>query len=466
MSIHLKAMVSYFGKALCVMFYIVPVSELTLGDDDAVPKYFLHYGLPMFFAFIFIEYIILRILSASGYPVGGSAGDKPKGGPTAYRLNDFIACTLIGSFQQVCLLLFELVGLNFESTMYTMVYNHCRLATINAKEHPLFVYFALMLGKDLGYYWAHRCMHELHVLWVGHSVHHSGEDYNLATGLRQGVTQPILGWIFYIPLALCGFHPTAFSAHAQLNTLYMFWIHTDLIGRLPFGLEYIFNSPMAHRMHHRPPGNCNYAGMLIIWDRMFGTYIPEITRMDVYGLAQQPNTFDPLKLNMNHVKRLIGSRKAGAADSPSSSKKATPTLFQSLLRKRWHHPLKFDPALLFKPIPDERGDKRAAPKRVKWNGHRALSRLGALFLGAAGLCTIIAGVVLLITKKSMHAMDTAAAIIVWIFAASAVLRFADQYGEGNEDKRGARQTMLLLPVLWAILLARPVQLVMAEEFEK
>mmetsp|Transcript_34937 Transcript_34937/g.93463 ORF Transcript_34937/g.93463 Transcript_34937/m.93463 type:complete len:98 (-) Transcript_34937:934-1227(-) len=88
-------------------------------------------------------------------------------------------------------------------------------------------------------------MHEWHVMWIGHSVHHSGEDYNMATGLRQGVVQPMMG--------------------------YMYWIHTDLVNRLPLGLEYIFNTPMAHRMHHRPPGNCNYAGMLIIWDRMFGT---------------------------------------------------------------------------------------------------------------------------------------------------------------------------------------------------
>ncbi len=67
-----------------------------------------------------------------------------------------------------------------------------------------------------------------------------------------------------------------------------YWIHTDLIDRLPLGLEYVFNSPMAHRMHHRPPGNCNYAGMFILWDRMFGTYEVELERKDYYGLAKQP----------------------------------------------------------------------------------------------------------------------------------------------------------------------------------
>ena len=73
-------------------------------------------------------------------------------------------------------------------------------------------------------------------------------------------------------MAFLGFHPNAFAAHAQLNTYFMFWIHTELVGRLGL-LEYIINTPSAHRMHHRPPGNCNYAGALIIWDRMFDTYV-------------------------------------------------------------------------------------------------------------------------------------------------------------------------------------------------
>jgi alkylglycerol monooxygenase len=175
------------------------------------------------------------------------------------------------------------MGLNFECYFYEFVYNNMRLATVDSKQHIMFSYFCIMFGKDLGYYWAHRFFHEWHILWVGHSVHHSGEDYNLGCALRQGVLQPVTGWIFYTPLALLGFHPAAYAAHAQLNLLFMFLIHTDVIGRLPFGLEYIFNSPSSHRMHHRPPGNCNYAGIFIIWDRMFGTYEAETERLDVFG---------------------------------------------------------------------------------------------------------------------------------------------------------------------------------------
>jgi hypothetical protein len=86
--------------------------------------------------------------------------------------------------------------------------------------------------------------------------------------------------------------------------MFQFWIHTDLVKRLWFGLEYVINSPSAHRMHHRPPGNCNYGGVLIIWDRMFGTFVPEVSRRDYYGLAKQPKTFDPVKLNLQHYATL------------------------------------------------------------------------------------------------------------------------------------------------------------------
>lgn len=92
-----------------------------------------------------------------------------------------------------------------------------------------------------------------------------------------GIQQPLVGWPFYLPLAVLGFHPHAFAAHAQLNTLYMFWIHTDLVGQLPLPKlsEALLNTPSHHRVHHRPPGNCNYAGFLIVWDRLFGTFTPE-----------------------------------------------------------------------------------------------------------------------------------------------------------------------------------------------
>jgi hypothetical protein len=206
-------------------------------------------------------------------------------------------------------------------------------------------------------------MHEYHALWIGHSVHHSGEDYHMGPGLRQGVGQAFT-WPFYLPFALLGFHPHAFAAHEQLNTLYMFWIHTDLVNRLPFGLEYVLNSPMAHRMHHRPPGNCNYTGMFIIWDRLFGTYRAAEVRKDIYGLAQQPNTFDPLVINLAHVRRMHGSGFS---------------VWRMLTGRRVPASWTCSPAALFAPIPPVAADKRAAgPQRAKWDGARGAPPLSSL----------------------------------------------------------------------------------------
>mmetsp|Transcript_34940 Transcript_34940/g.93472 ORF Transcript_34940/g.93472 Transcript_34940/m.93472 type:complete len:352 (-) Transcript_34940:11-1066(-) len=335
-------------------------------------------------------------------------------------------------------------------------------------------------------------MHEWHVMWIGHSVHHSGEDYNMATGLRQGVVQPMMGWIFYIPLALLGLHPAPFRAHAQLNTLYMYWIHTDLVNRLPLGLEYIFNTPMAHRMHHRPPGNCNYAGMLIIWDRMFGTYVPEVVRQDVYGLHPQPNTFDPVKLNAAHLVEMsqLGDEMAkkanykktdgdgdvvgdggssGGGDGNGVGKgeaKGDDTIsfswWRLVFKKRANHRMVCDLRLLFKPIPPMRADVRGEKKRVKWDGAKTANWspwLVALYVTFVGLLVAVGGVGLLLKSHSMHLADAFASVVVWCLASSAILRFADQ--EQNTASKAAIQSALLLPVFFGILVARPAELALA-----
>merc|ERR1719456_643882 len=102
-----------------------------------------------------------------------------------------------------------------------------------------------------------------------------------------------------------GFNPVTFAAHNALNTLFQFWIHTEVIGWLG-PLEYIFNTASHHRMHHRPPGNRNYAGVLIIWDRIYGTFECENATgyKDYYGLAKQPKTFDAIRMNYQHFETM------------------------------------------------------------------------------------------------------------------------------------------------------------------
>ncbi len=142
---------------------------------------------------------------------------------------------------------------------------------------------------------------EVNLFWATHQTHHSSESYNLSTALRQGVLQPYFSWAFYLPLAFF-VPPQIFLIHAQMNLLYQFWIHTDIISKLgPF--EYILNTPSHHRVHHGRNPYCidkNYGGVLIIWDRLFGTFAAERENEEIaYGLIHPINTFDPLETQVN-----------------------------------------------------------------------------------------------------------------------------------------------------------------------
>lgn len=111
---------------------------------------------------------------------------------------------------------------------YVYVYTYWRIFSIPSDS--IYTYILLIFGVDLSYYWMHRTAHEYHTLWIGHSVHHSGEYYNLATALRQGIIQSFYSKLFHLPLALLGFPCGAWSAHNQINTLYQFWIHTEQVS--------------------------------------------------------------------------------------------------------------------------------------------------------------------------------------------------------------------------------------------
>lgn len=147
----------------------------------------------------------------------------------------------------------------------------------------------LFLGEELAYYCMHRASHEIRWMWASHVVHHTPEHIHLASAFRLGATETFSGgWLFYLPLYLIGFHPLAVSGMLALNLAYQFWLHTDLVGRLgPF--EWILNTPSHHRVHHASNPEYvdrNYGGILIVWDRLFGTFAPERTGVPiVYGLV-------------------------------------------------------------------------------------------------------------------------------------------------------------------------------------
>ncbi|MCD0481413.1 sterol desaturase family protein [Streptacidiphilus sp. ASG 303] len=155
----------------------------------------------------------------------------------------------------------------------------------------------MLLGQDFFYYWSHRGHHVVRILWACHVVHHSSRRYNLSTALRQPWTSAT-GWVFYVPLVLAGVHPAALAFCSSVNLVYQFWIHTERIGRLPRPVELVLNTPSHHRVHHASQGGYldrNFGGILIVWDRLFGTFAPETVR-PVYGLTKNIATHNPLRV--------------------------------------------------------------------------------------------------------------------------------------------------------------------------
>lgn len=215
-----------------------------------------------------------------------------------YRFNDSINDLSCGIVDQIVGIFLK--GLLFAGYLY--LFEHARLFEI-ATAGPAAKWvaaFALMLGVDLGFYWFHRIAHEYAAPWATHVVHHQSEEYNLAVALRQSAFESCFAWVFYLPLALVGFPPAWYLAMSGLNLLYQFWIHTETIGRLG-PLEWVFNTPSHHRVHHaRNPKylDKNYAGMFIIWDRMFGTFQPE-EEAPVYGITKPLHSWNPLWANVH-----------------------------------------------------------------------------------------------------------------------------------------------------------------------
>jgi sterol desaturase/sphingolipid hydroxylase (fatty acid hydroxylase superfamily) len=156
----------------------------------------------------------------------------------------------------------------------------------------------LFFLDDFIYYWFHRFNHQVRLMWAGHVSHHSAIKMNFATALRQGVGERLHKYIFWLPLPLLGFDPLMIFTMISWNLFYQYWLHTELIGRLPQWYEFVFNTPSHHRVHHASNISyldCNHGGVLIIWDRMFGSFSREMDDEEVvYGLTHNITTLNPL----------------------------------------------------------------------------------------------------------------------------------------------------------------------------
>ena len=158
-----------------------------------------------------------------------------------------------------------------------------------------------LAGFDFCYYWAHRMGHEISILWAAHAVHHQSEDYNLSTALRQTSTGFVFSWIFYLPLFLLGMPFEVFVTVNALDLIYQFWVHTQLVGKMGW-LDRILVTPSNHRVHHAQNEvyiDKNYGGILIIWDRLFGTFQEELDDEPVvFGIRKPLANWNPFWANL------------------------------------------------------------------------------------------------------------------------------------------------------------------------
>jgi sterol desaturase/sphingolipid hydroxylase (fatty acid hydroxylase superfamily) len=174
-------------------------------------------------------------------------------------------------------------------------------------EIPLTIWtwIAAFFVADFTYYWMHRLEHEHRILWASHSVHHSSEDYNLTVSMRLSIVEGLFEWIFLIPMILIGFTPFQAVVGLILVAQFQTWIHTERIGKLGW-LDEIFNTPSIHRVHHGSNNQYldkNYGGVLIIWDKIFGTFQREEEKV-VYGLTKNIETNNPFKINFIEYKHI------------------------------------------------------------------------------------------------------------------------------------------------------------------
>ena len=217
-------------------------------------------------------------------------------GRPALRLADAVSSVSLGMLSQTSAVFTVLLRVG----LYTLAYEHLALWRSEAFWTTWYGWLIALVFYDFCYYWLHRMGHEVAVLWAAHAVHHQSQDYNLSTALRQTSSGAVLGWVFYLPMALAGVPPLVFVVVGLVDLLYQFWVHTEQVGRLGW-FDRWFCSPSNHRVHHAVNDSYldkNYGGILIVWDRLFGTFKDEDPREKcVYGTRGLLNSWDPLWAN-------------------------------------------------------------------------------------------------------------------------------------------------------------------------
>jgi sterol desaturase/sphingolipid hydroxylase (fatty acid hydroxylase superfamily) len=241
------------------------------------PERIMAWAIPGFFVLIGIELLVAKWQKRD-----------------VYYVNDAINSLGLGTISQI-------VGV-FTKLFTIGIYGWCaaHLAVWTLPASSIWVWTSGLLLYDLLYYWLHRLGHEVNVLWAAHVVHHQSESYNLTTALRQTGSGFLLGWMAYLPMALLGYPTEVFAVIALIDLLYQFWVHTEVIGRLGW-FDRVFCSPSNHRAHHAVNDRYldrNYGGILIVWDRLFGSFAEEDDDdPPVYGTRAPLQSWNPLWAN-------------------------------------------------------------------------------------------------------------------------------------------------------------------------
>jgi len=240
------------------------------------------FATPIFLLLIALEFVWGRRRARNGT------------GHDSYRMNDAINSISLGILSQLGGVLTKLLTVG----IYTAVFGAVALYPHLEFWSTWYGVLLALVFYDLCYYWLHRAGHVVALFWAAHVVHHQSQHYNLSTALRQTSSGAFFGWIFYLPMAIAGVPPLVFGIVALIDLLYQFWVHTEQIGKLGW-FDRVFCSPSNHRVHHAvndPYLDKNYGGILVLWDRLFGSFQVE-TEPCVYGTRGQLNSWDPLWAN-------------------------------------------------------------------------------------------------------------------------------------------------------------------------
>jgi sterol desaturase/sphingolipid hydroxylase (fatty acid hydroxylase superfamily) len=212
-----------------------------------------------------------------------------------YRLHDALSSIGLGVMSQIV----GVFTVLFTAGIYIAVYQ--RFAPWQLPATSPWTWALALIGYDFLYYWHHRAGHRIAVLWAAHVVHHQSEDYNLSTALRQTSSGWLFGWVFYLPLALLGVPPLVVGGVGLIDLLYQFWVHTEQVGRLGW-FDRWFCAPSNHRVHHAVNDaylDRNFGGVLIVWDRLFGTYAEEDPALPCrYGTRAPLRSWNPIRANV------------------------------------------------------------------------------------------------------------------------------------------------------------------------